>query len=206
MTFDDILVQCQEEYAAPLGQCNTGSKPWIVLTGGEPTLQPNIAGFVKQAQEEGWRVQIETNGIIFRDLGYDVCYVISPKVSEKMGRYIHPHRNWVNFEAQPFLKFVVSADGLSPYKEIPDFAFNWLIEAPGHKAWSPTRIFVSPMNTYQRAPEKRPEGEGGEVASFWTPGLLDQVQNEKNHKWAARLCLRHGFRLNLQMHLYAALA
>jgi hypothetical protein len=45
-----------------------------------------------------------------------------------------------------------------------------------------------------------------EVISFWEPGLLDLAANQANHEYTARYCMNHGFKLNLQMHLYASLA
>jgi hypothetical protein len=45
-----------------------------------------------------------------------------------------------------------------------------------------------------------------EVISFWEPGLLDLAANQTNHEYTAKYCMEHGFRLNLQMHLYASLA
>jgi len=41
-----------------------------------------------------------------------------------------------------------------------------------------------------------------EVISFWEPGLLDLKANEANHAYAADYAMKHGLRVNLQMHLY----
>lgn len=38
------------------------------------------------------------------------------------------------------------------------------------------------------------------------PGVLNLAANEKNHKYTARYCMDNGFKLNLQMHLYAGLS
>jgi len=32
------------------------------------------------------------------------------------------------------------------------------------------------------------------------------AENQKNHEYAAKYCARHGYTLNLQVHLYASLA
>jgi len=45
-----------------------------------------------------------------------------------------------------------------------------------------------------------------EVISFWTPGLLNMTENQKNHEYAAKYCTRHGMTLNLQIHLLASMA
>ena len=111
------------------------------------------------------------------------------------------------------LKFVMSAEQDSPYSEVPEWAHTWKAENPGHE------IFVSPMNIYNTFPQKIKllRAEKGqitmderstvdEVISFWEPGLLNLEANQKNHEYVARYCMQHGFRLNLQMHLYASLA
>ena len=73
-------------------------------------------------------------------------------------------------------------------------------------------VYVSPMNIYNKLPEKtantsiEERSRVDEVISFWEPGLLNMKANQANHEYAARLCLKHGFVLNLQMHLYAGLA
>jgi 7-carboxy-7-deazaguanine synthase len=45
-----------------------------------------------------------------------------------------------------------------------------------------------------------------EVIDFWEPGVLNLKENELNHKFTAHYCMQHGFKLNLQMHLYAGLS
>jgi 7-carboxy-7-deazaguanine synthase len=45
-----------------------------------------------------------------------------------------------------------------------------------------------------------------EVVSFWEPDLLNRVENQKNHEYAAKYCLDHHLILSLQTHLYAGIA
>ena len=44
------------------------------------------------------------------------------------------------------------------------------------------------------------------MIDFWEPGLLDLAANQANHEYTAKYCLDHGFRLNLQQHLYVSMA
>jgi organic radical activating enzyme len=100
----------------------------------------------------------------------------------------------------------------NPYSEVPDWAHEW-------KAATGKEIYVSPMNVYNTFPQKIKilHAESGgitmdqrstvdEVISFWEPGLLNLADNQTNHEYTAKYCMEHGFRLNLQMHLYASLA
>ena len=111
------------------------------------------------------------------------------------------------------LKFVMSSDCDSPYNNIPEWAHEW-------KRNNPTKeVYCSPMNVYNSFPQKIKllRAEKGtitmaerstvdEVISFWEPGLLDLAANQANHEYTGRYCIEHGFKLNLQMHLYASLA
>jgi len=54
MTDDDILDVVREVG----GPCR-----WVVLTGGEPTLQP-IGGLIETLHRHGYKVQLETNGTV----------------------------------------------------------------------------------------------------------------------------------------------
>ena len=111
------------------------------------------------------------------------------------------------------LKFVMSADPDSPYNNIPEWAHEW------KRNNSTKEVYCSPMNVYNSFPQKIKllRAEKGtitmaerstvdEVISFWEPGLLDLAANQANHEYTGRYCIEHGFKLNLQMHLYASLA
>lgn len=50
---------------------------WICLTGGEPLLQ-DIRNLTRTLRDSGFRIQVETNGTIYRDLAVD-WYTVSPK-------------------------------------------------------------------------------------------------------------------------------
>lgn len=176
-----------------------------VITGGEPTLQfNNLDPFCVYLMNKGIEVQIESNGVLYRDFAPLVHVVCSPKINEKTGKYIAPKPDML--ERIDTLKFVVSAEVDSPYHDIPEFARNWAISYP-HRS-----VYVSPMNMYINEPQKignngtlEMRSEVDERISFWTPNLLDPVQNQANHEHAAFLAMKHGCKLNLQTHLYSSL-
>ena len=179
----------------------------IVITGGEPMLQENIKGFLEYVKDKFAWSQIESNGTIYSDIPEHTTLVCSPKAPKK--KYIKPSLKYLN--RADCLKFVVSSDENSPYYDIPDWAVEWSL-----KTKKP--IYVSPMNIYKKEPEQSKilrmqntendiitRSNVDEVISFWEDGLLDTTQNEKNHNRAGLLCMRYGFKLNLQVHLYASL-
>jgi organic radical activating enzyme len=182
-------------------------KRLLVITGGEPTAQPNLTGFIDQIIGLGWDVQIESNGLIKRHLHPDAYYVVSPKVNEKTKQFIKLNTDMLM--RANCLKFVISKTEPG-YTDIPEFALEWRKEADERGVEK--RIYVSPMNMYATQPVKlgangtlEGRSEVDERISFWTPGLLDMKKNQENHEWAAEIALKHRAYLTLQTHLMASL-
>ena len=185
----------------------------LVVTGGEPLLQENLIPFLKSQIDNFTFLQIESNGTIDCDIPQEVTLVCSPKCAEKEGKatkYLSPSKLILN--RADCLKFVVSSDLNSPYSEVPQWAHEWAKDTG-------LPVYVSPMNVYNDLPQKIKllRAETGvitmserstvdETIDFWEPGVLNLAENEKNHKYTAKYCLDNGFKLNLQMHLYAGLA
>jgi organic radical activating enzyme len=193
----------------------------LVVSGGEPTLQSNLSSFLVQAQDYFFYTQIESNGTVPIELPRSTTFVVSPKCLEKTQdgvtravRYLEPKQEML--ERADCLKFVISApefEEYAAYSEVPDWAREW-----GQRTGKP--VFVSPMNIYlrepQRARELRAQKQTSEITitersaldetiSFWEPGLLDMECNQRNHEYTAEYAMKHGFVLNLQLHLYASL-
>lgn len=191
----------------------------LVMTGGEPMLQDNIGPFLERMAGIFENTQIESNGTQNTAIPESTTLVISPKCAEKKDsvtgemiatKYLTPRKEVL--ERASCLKFVMEANSDSPYSVVPDWAHEWakVFNRP---------IFVSPMNEYNAIPQKSKQKRAtsnqitlderstvDEVISFWEPGLLNMAENQKNHEYAARYCVTHGFILNLQIHLYASLA
>jgi 7-carboxy-7-deazaguanine synthase len=188
----------------------------LVITGGEPMLQTALGPFLDQMLPRFLKIQIETNGTLYQELPESVIIVCSPKCAEAKGEprvYLRPHPDILKRAA--CLKFVMEALppwipgddnslNISPYCSIPDWAHEW------HDT-TKRPIFISPMNIYARQPRK----SGGsinerstvdEVISFWEPGLLDMEANKRNHEYAARYAIQHGYIFNVQQHLLASVA
>ncbi|WP_058534374.1 7-carboxy-7-deazaguanine synthase QueE [Legionella saoudiensis] len=202
--------------ATPAWAQGASKKMVLVITGGEPLLQNNLSAFLEQAQNYFQLLQIESNGTsVLPNLPERTTLVVSPKCLEREGRvvrYLEP--NVKMLARADCLKFVMSAPDdkrYQPYSEIPLWAHEW-----AHKTNKP--VFVSPMNIYKKEPQRvkmiRDEGrdltiaersEINEVISFWEPELLDLQKNQRNHEYAAEYCMKHGFILNLQLHLFASL-
>jgi len=185
----------------------------LVMTGGEPMLQDNIDPFLERMERIFAKTQIESNGTQATAIPDSTTLVVSPKCLEKKKvavRYLKP-RPEIMARAD-CLKFVMEATPDSPYAEVPDWAHEWQRETGRD-------IYISPMNVYNDVPLEskklrlnsnqtslKERSEIDEVVSFWEPDLLNMKANQVNHEYAAAYCVKHGFILNLQIHLYASLA
>lgn len=188
----------------------------LVITGGEPTLQTNLSAFMHEATHYFQTLQIESNGIIvLADMPAQTTLVVSPKCLEhdgKIKRYLKPNPQML--ARADCLKFVMSAPedkSFSCYSTIPDWAREW-----AERTRKP--VFISPLNVYKKEPQRvkaikdagqaltiKERSEVHEVVSFWEPDLLDVTKNQRNHEYAAEYCMKYGFILNLQLHLFASL-
>lgn len=185
----------------------------LVITGGEPMLQPNLVPFLEGERFKFAETQIESNGLLVLPIPDSTTLVVSPKCKEEDGKaveYLKPNPRML--ARADCMKFVMSADESSPYSSIPQWAIEW-------KCNTGKAIYISPMNIYNREPEKAKQMRAqksditiderstvDEVISFWEPGLLDMERNRMNHEYAARYCVNHGLFLSIQMHLFASVA
>lgn len=186
----------------------------LVMTGGEPLLQDNITPFMERQLTHFAAVQVESNGIPNTTVPEGVVLVCSPKCAEKDGRatkYLAPSTTIL--ERADCLKFVMSADHDSPYNSIPDWALEWRQNNPGKE------VYVSPMNVYNTFPQKikllraekgtitmQERSTVDEKINFFEPGLLNMEAIARNHEYVGNYCMKHGLRMNMQMHLFANLA
>jgi 7-carboxy-7-deazaguanine synthase len=232
MTFDEIKLKIMEDIADFFDRAPNSIPDWakkilhynadsipspseliLVITGGEPMLQQNLNAFLSCMSFMFSTIQIESNGTIYQHLDEGIVLVVSPKCLEKENvpvRYLEPNMRVLN--RANCLKFVMSADLTSPYSTIPEWVHEWARETD-------KSVFVSPINIYndvtQRAKAVKAQREKTtldqrstelEIVSFWEPDLLNMQQNQRNHEYAARYCMRNGFIFGVQLHLFASLA
>jgi organic radical activating enzyme len=176
-------------------------------------LQDNIGPFLERMENIFAKTQIESNGTQNTAIPASTTLVCSPKCLEKNKvavRYLKPRPEIL--ERADCLKFVMEANPDSPYSDVPDWAHEWAKDTG-------RAIYISPMNVYNSVPLESKKlrlnsnsttlaerSTIDEVVSFWVPNLLNMQENQINHEYAAQFCVKHGFILNLQIHLYASLA
>lgn len=189
MEFEALKAQAMIGFSSP-------EKPLIVVTGGEPLLQPNIVGFLRYMLEAGFVVQLETNGTFLHrvnDLAkaYRGLHVVcSPK--QVRGRYAaaEPQGFDYTLSKNPVqFKFVVSVDAEAGHTSVP----TWINEVAAY-GW------VSPMTVYRKA-------YSGEVSSVWDNELVDQQRTADNYRYAAELVMGNpNLKFTCQLHTLMAIA
>lgn len=108
-----------------------GKHDLVVITGGEP-LRQNIAPLCEALLKAGFRVQIETNGTLWRELPEGVHIVCSPKVTNGGYHTLRPDL----LERVDALKFLISADD-ADYRDVADVGQNGRIP-----------VYVQPIDAY----------------------------------------------------------
>lgn len=123
-----------EEIIAEVEKLHTNQK-LIVITGGEPFRQP-IEKLCTSLLEKGFKVQLETNGTLFRPIPDKVEIICSPKSSGQ----IRPDL----LERVTAFKFIISA-GNTSHNHVPEVGQS--------KAGTP--VYVQPMDEYDGSKNAR---------------------------------------------------
>lgn len=104
----------------------------VVITGGEP-LRQNIVPICEMLIAQGFKIQIETNGTLWRPLPKDVHIVCSPK---NTGQGYFPLRQDMLVRANA-LKFIISK-GNAHYNHVAEL---------GQNTYN-TPVYIQPMDEY----------------------------------------------------------
>lgn len=159
--FEDFAAMRLTEIVERVSKEAEGLRDLVVITGGEP-LRQNIAPLCETLLANGFRVQIETNGTLWRPLPEGVNVVCSPKVTD--GKY-HPLRPDLLARVDA-LKFIVSADG-AEYREVGEVG----------QAGTNIPVYVQPMDEYD--PSKNAANLARALTLAQTHGYRLSVQMHK---------------------------
>lgn len=141
----------------------------IVITGGEPFRQ-NISGLVDFLYQNGFIVQIETNGTLsIPDFPWKECVVVcSPKTPKIHSDFMHNCK---------YFKYVVGSEDIdsptgTPVMSTQGSARDKSLAEPPKNAL----VYYTPRDDY------------------------DQEKNKTNLEATKHLCFKYGRRINLQIH------
>lgn len=123
-------------------------RPLIVITGGEPYRQRNLDALVQYLLNREYRVQIETNGSVYRSLSYsseDLTIVCSPKTG-KLAPKLWP--------LVDYYKYIIRAGDVDVYDGLPIHALDHTASPRVARPWVTTprnHIYVQPCDTQDPA-------------------------------------------------------
>jgi 7-carboxy-7-deazaguanine synthase len=155
----------------------------IVLTGGEPFRQ-NVGPFIRQAVQDGYAVQIETNGTLAPD---DPTSVF-PWFADGLTIVCSPKTSTIHYELAPHVdavKYVVADGYIDTTDGLPLAVLGKVCRVakpPKHLKNRPERVFIQPQDDQ------------------------DPVRNEKNLRTAVAICKEFGYRLSVQLHKLVGVA
>ncbi len=115
-----------------LSEVKNNREKLVVITGGEPFRQP-IELLCNELLNQGYQVQIETNGTLYRQVDKRVMIICSPKYNTKIRKEI--------LERAAALKFIISAENRN-YSEVGNISYN-------------IPIYVQPMDEYDETKNKK---------------------------------------------------
>jgi organic radical activating enzyme len=179
-------------------ECIKYKNELVVLTGGEPLMQ-DITPLILLLREHGMRVQIETAGTVWpASLTREVLYpahpatlnttiVVSPKTQQ-----IHLMVE-VYADAYKYLidcSDTISAIGLPITNTQGENGAVHPLFVPSDFEHFKGMLFLQPVEVYVNL---KPD------SNLTTP-FIDQRSTEANIQKAVDLCMKHGYRLSLQMH------
>lgn len=185
MTFQDIV----QEMDIKCNQLGREELPLVVITGGEPMMQDNLNRFIHHLWDVSYtNIQIESNGdrLVKGFSSQMAKLVVSPKVVKGTYRRLSEDV----FFAASCLKFVISANPMSAYYLIPDYAKEFSGNSENKK------VYLSPLTVYKR--QTNPDIP----ASAWNESLVSQALTSHNYDRAAKLAMEHGFCVSMQQHLF----
>jgi len=153
----------------------------IVITGGEPFRQ-NLTALLEHLDDRKHLVQIETNGTLAPS---EFQYSRYPRMDHFHGVYIvcSPKTGRVNagiIKHACCFKYVLDADSMNPEDGLP-------IRALGHTA--------NPQLA-------RPPEDWGNPIYLQPMDTKDPAHNIRNIQAVTQSCMKHGYRLQLQIHKY----
>lgn len=179
MTVNEVIAKV---LATPYSNYPSSARPLIVITGGEPLLQPCIAPLIRTLIEDlRCKVQIETAGTVWQkeleeiaeEHGCNFYIICSPKTGS-INKDIYP---WIDA-----FKYVIkageqAADDLLPNIS-PETGKELRLARPEFRS---SAIFVMPCDEH------------------------DEEKNKRNLQAAVEAATKRGYRLTLQMHKIAGL-
>ncbi len=170
MNIDQILEQLAQ-YATT----------FVVVTGGEPMIDPEVTPLTRRLKELGYHITIETAATVWRDVVCDLAS-ISPKLSNSTpwekedGKWADAHE-----------KNRISLDTISRFMKMPDYQLKFVVDHPDDIGEIDT--LISQLGNVDTC-----------HIMLMPQGVTMESLGEKG-KWIAEICKDRGFRFCPRLHI-----
>jgi 7-carboxy-7-deazaguanine synthase len=148
----------------------------VVVTGGEPMIQPEILSLTEQLRSAGLHITIETAGTVFQPVACDLMS-ISPKLANST-----PEGEWAARHDRLRLQAGVLAELMARY----DYQLKFVIQQP--EDLPEVRELVATLDADPARVILMPEG-------------VDPEQLRERGLWLAEICKEEGFRYSPRLHV-----
>lgn len=152
----------------------------IVITGGEPFLQPDLGELVKDLHDQNYFVTIETNGTVYKEVGADI-YSVSPKLANST-----PTKERDKFWSERHEKLRINYESLEKFVEHPSSYFKFVIQTK--EDLNEVDDLITKLDISNERIYLMPEGR-----------TKDEVQS-KTHE-IIDLCKDRGFNFSPRLHI-----
>lgn len=175
VTPNELLVMVTA--ATPAFHMDRVPGPLVVITGGEPFRQ-NLSEVTKVLFNNGYRVQIETNGVFYDPhFPYGMATIVCSPKTPKIHHHLEPHLAALKYVLQ---NGRVAEDGLPA----DTMGTDWAVHRPSQAFRG--EIYVQPLD------EAGAQADASEFCESWP--------NRQNLSAAVKSAMRHGYRLCIQTH------
>jgi 7-carboxy-7-deazaguanine synthase len=154
---------------------------FVVVTGGEPLLAPEIEALCRELKESGRHITIETAGTIFKSIGCDLMSV-SPKLANST-----PWRRQGGKFALPHEKQRLNLPVIQKFLDNYDYQLKFVVAEK--KDFAEIAEILEQLKTVERS-RVLIMAEGRTTARLRARG-----------RWIAELCKRYGYRFTPRLHI-----
>lgn len=110
------------------------SARWLCLTGGEPLLQ-DLASLTQRLKKGHWKIQVETNATVYKNLSVD-WYTVSPKPESY---YVHPEYRRLAKEVKLVVTKALNRDTIKAIRATFPDKTPLFLQAQSNQKWSLNR-------------------------------------------------------------------
>jgi 7-carboxy-7-deazaguanine synthase len=152
---------------------------YVVVTGGEPLISPDIEGLCRELHENRFHITVETAATVYKPIAADLIS-LSPKLSNSTPT---SDPEWQERHERDRINLKVIAQFLEAY----DCQFKFVIDRPEDVLEVKQLLSALPKVDPQRV--------------FLMPQAVDPATLAEKGKWIAELCKKEGFRFGPRLHI-----